>query len=56
MDNPDQRIQEDVNSFTNYSLSFFLTIGKLILYASVLIYEEILSSNTCILLCLRFSH
>ena len=26
MDNPDQRIQEDVNSFTNYSLSFFLTI------------------------------
>ena len=26
MDNPDQRIQEDVNSFTDYSLSFFLTI------------------------------
>eukprot|EP00578_Thalassiosira_sp_NH16_P028849 CAMPEP_0181091644 /NCGR_PEP_ID=MMETSP1071-20121207/8505_1 /TAXON_ID=35127 /ORGANISM="Thalassiosira sp., Strain NH16" /LENGTH=536 /DNA_ID=CAMNT_0023173791 /DNA_START=165 /DNA_END=1777 /DNA_ORIENTATION=+ len=26
MDNPDQRIQEDVQSFTEYSLSFFLTI------------------------------
>lgn len=26
VDNPDQRIQEDVNSFTSFSLSFFLTI------------------------------
>ncbi len=26
VDNPDQRIQEDVSSFTSYSLSFFLTI------------------------------
>ncbi|KAL3763047.1 hypothetical protein ACHAW5_007336 [Stephanodiscus triporus] len=26
MDNPDQRIQEDIASFTSYSLSFFLTI------------------------------
>lgn len=26
MDNPDQRIQEDVNAFTEFSLSFFLTI------------------------------
>jgi ABC-type uncharacterized transport system fused permease/ATPase subunit len=26
MDNPDQRIQEDIDSFTAYSLSFFLTI------------------------------
>lgn len=26
MDNPDQRIQEDVQSFTDYSLMFFLTI------------------------------
>jgi putative ATP-binding cassette transporter len=25
MDNPDQRIQEDISSFTSYSLSFFLT-------------------------------
>lgn len=26
VDNPDQRIQEDVSSFTGYSLSFFLTV------------------------------
>ena len=26
MDNPDQRIQEDVASFTGYSLNFFLTV------------------------------
>jgi len=31
MDNPDQRIQEDVDSFTSYSLSFFLTIIDTIL-------------------------
>lgn len=28
VDNPDQRIQEDVSSFTSYSLSFFLTIVR----------------------------
>lgn len=31
MDNPDQRIQEDVWSFTSYSLSFFLTIVNTII-------------------------
>lgn len=31
MDNPDQRIQEDVDSFTAYSLSFFLTITDTII-------------------------
>ncbi|KAL7548589.1 hypothetical protein ACHAWF_011868 [Thalassiosira exigua] len=28
MDNPDQRIQEDVASFTGFSLTFFLTIAR----------------------------
>jgi ABC-type uncharacterized transport system fused permease/ATPase subunit len=31
MDNPDQRIQEDIASFTSYSLSFFLTVVNTII-------------------------
>lgn len=31
MDNPDQRIQEDVASFTGYSLNLFITIVNTIL-------------------------
>ena len=30
VDNPDQRIQEDVSSFTSFSLSFFLTVLRTI--------------------------
>jgi hypothetical protein len=31
MDNPDQRIQEDIASFTSYSLSFSLTVVNTII-------------------------
>jgi len=31
MDNPDQRIQEDVDSFTQHSLEFFLTVARTVI-------------------------
>ena len=42
VDNPDQRIQEDVSSFTGFSLSFFLTVIRttldLVSFSAILFY------------------